>query len=739
MPPGAQGSLTVTDIPPNVLVSKERVLISDLLEVTAGYLDADAQKSIYDAYLFGARAHQNQTRRSGEAYIHHPLAVALILANMQIDSRTLMAAILHDVLEDTEVTREQLDQRFGEDIGHLVDGVSKITKITSKDVQNAEAESFRKMLLAMAKDVRVILIKLADRLHNMHTLEHLPDEKRKRIARQTLEIYAPIANRLGMRELTADLEDLCFKNLYPVRYKAINDRMVSDTRGRKPVEKLIIKRLQVKMSEAGIKDATVFGRRKRVYSVYQKIKHRGVSAKSQQDLHGIRIIVNTRDECYRCLGIVHQEYTPILHTVKDYIGMPKINGYQSLHTVVIGPHGLPVEVQIRTVEMDRIAETGVASHWIYKSDDKNRKQPQQIVKKWLDSFLDSQGQIGDAGHFMEHLRAEMYPDKLFVFTPKGDIKRLPVGSTPVDFAYAVHSDVGNHCVGCKVDGEVSALNTVLESGNRLEIITSRTGHPLPSWLNFVVTAKARSSIRHFLGQQKGKEAISIGRRLLTKALRDSGYKRNRIASDDKVHLLNLFELKDWNDLLSDIGFGKRLPLMVAQQLMSMTEGGADKMRIGSASSLSIRGAETLLINYANCCYPLPGDNIIGVFVADRGMVVHRDGCPNTKRYRKHVDRWLHLEWGAKTKGYFKSKISVVVTNSKGVLAQIARLIAEQGSNIVKVEMQNEEQSLTHMDFEIEVKNLEHLHRVIKPLEESEYVYELERIGGQGYSETDYSE
>jgi len=725
----------VKDFASSVQVSKGRVLISDLLEVTARYLDKEAQKTVYDAYLFGARAHQDQTRKSGEAYIHHPLAVALILANMQIDSRTLIAAILHDVLEDTEVTRDELEQLFGEDIGHLVDGVSKITKITSKDTQNAEAESFRKMLLAMAKDVRVILIKLADRLHNMHTLEHLPEKKRKRIAQQTLEIYAPIANRLGMREMTADLEDLCFKNLYPARYKAINDRLVADTRGRKPVENLIIKRLQVKMSESGIKDASVVGRRKRVYSIYQKIKHRGVSVKSQQDLHGIRIIVKTRDDCYRTLGIVHQEYTPILHTVKDYIGMPKINGYQSLHTVVIGPHGLPVEVQIRTVEMDRIAETGVASHWIYKSNDKNRKPPQQIVKKWLDSFLDSQGQIGDAGHFMEHLRAEMYPDKLFVFTPKGDIKRLPVGATPVDFAYAVHSDVGNHCVGCKVDGEVSALNTVLESGNRLEIITSRTGRPLPSWLNFVVTAKARSSIRHFLGQQKDKEAIAIGRRLLTKALRDSGYKRNRIISDHKVRLLHLFELKDWNNLLADIGFGKRLPMMVAQQLMSMTEDGVDKMRIGSASSLSIRGAETLLINYANCCYPVPGDNIIGVFVADRGMVVHRDGCPNTKRYRKHVDRWLHLEWGAKIKGSFKSRLRVVVTNSKGVLAQLAMQIAEHGSNIIKVEMHNEEQSLTHMEFEIEVRDLSHLNKILESIEENDHVYELERIGGQSAGET----
>jgi guanosine-3',5'-bis(diphosphate) 3'-pyrophosphohydrolase len=721
--------LLVTDISPNVDVPKERVLISQLLDATKKYLDLDAQKSIYEAYLFGAIAHQDQIRKSGEAYIHHPLAVALILANMQIDSRTLIAAILHDVLEDTDISRKELAEEFGEDIAHLVDGVSKITQISSSNAQHAEAESFRKMLLAMAKDVRVILIKLADRLHNMHTLEHLPDEKRKRIARQTLEIYAPIANRLGMRELTADLEDLCFKALYPVRYKAISDRLNSDTRGRKPIESQIINRLQERFEKLGIGNAKVAGRKKRVYSIYQKIKHRGVSAKSQKDIHGIRIIVESRDDCYRALGVVHQEYTPMLHTVKDYIGMPKSNGYQSLHTVVIGPHGLPVEVQIRTVEMDRVAETGVASHWIYKSNGKDsRKQPQQIIKKMLDSFQDMQGQVGDAGHFMEHLRAEMYPDKLFVFTPKGDIKRLPVGATPVDFAYSVHSAVGNRCVGCRIDGEVSALNTVLDSGNRVEIVTSRTGRPLPSWLNFVVTSKARTTIRHFLSQQQDKEAISIGRRLLTKALRDSGYTRNRIASENKVKLLELFKLEDWNKLLADIGFGKRLPLMVAHQLISMTELGDSKKYTGSTSSLSIRGTENLLIHYANCCYPVPGDDIIGVFVADKGMVVHRDGCPNTRRYRKHIDRWLHLDWGAKTKGKFKSKLRIVVNNTPGVLAQIAQLIAEESSNITKVEMPNEEKNLAHMEFEIEVNNHAHLQKIMLALGESEYVFELERVG-----------
>lgn len=714
----------------NVDVPKERVLISQLLEATNKYLKKETQEKIYDAYLFGADAHQKQIRKSGEAYIHHPLAVALILANMQIDSRTLIAAILHDVLEDTEVSRELLVERFGEDVAHLVDGVSKITQVASDKPEHAEAASFRKMLLAMAKDVRVILIKLADRLHNMHTLEHLPEDKRKRIARQTLEIYAPIANRLGMREMTADLEDLCFKTLYPVRYKAIHERMLADTRGRKPIERMVCDRLQARFEAAGIDDAKVVGRKKRVYSIYQKVKQRKVSVKSQKDIHGIRIIVHSRDDCYRALGIVHQEYTPMLHTVKDYIGMPKSNGYQSLHTVVIGPHGLPVEVQIRTLQMDRVAETGVASHWIYKSDDKGRKQPQQIVKKWLDSFLDMQGKVGDAGHFMEHLRAEMYPDKLFVFTPKGDIKRLPVGATAVDFAYSVHSDIGDHCIGCKVNGEVSALNTVLESGNRVEVITSRSGRPLPSWLNFVVTSKARTAIRHYLSQQKDKDAISIGRRLLTKALRDSGFTEKRIASEHKVQLLKSFELDDWNKLLLDIGFGKRLPLMVAQQLISMTALNVQDREVAPTSSLAILGAENLLINYAKCCYPIPGDNIIGVFAADRGMVVHRDGCSNTKRYRKHVDRWLHLDWGTEPIQIFRSKLSIVVNNAPGVLAQLAQLIAAQDSNITRVEMPNEEQNLANMEFEIEVHHVDHLNDIIQSLNDSEYVFELVRVGDQ---------
>ncbi len=708
-------------------MSGEPVRITALLEVIETYLDKDTVKSVYEAYLFGAEAHIDQQRQSGEPYIFHPLAVALILANMQMDSHTLIAAILHDVIEDTEVTRTEIAEKFGEDVAHMVDGVSKISQITSNNKLQAEADSFRKMLMAMAKDVRVMLIKLADRLHNMHTLGPLSQAKRERIAKQTLEIYAPIANRLGMREFTADLEDLCFKALHPQRYKAISDKLEQDTRGRKPIEKLICDTLTEKLSAASIEKSVVKGREKRVYSIYQKMRDRKVSMKSQLDIHGIRIIVQNRSECYLALGIVHETYIPMLHMVKDYIGMVKSNGYQSLHTVVIGPHGVPVEVQIRTVEMDRVAEAGVASHWTYKSVDKNSKPPQQIVQKWLDSFLDMQEPVGDSGHFMEHLRAEMYPDKLFVFTPKGEIKHLPLGATVVDFAYAVHSGVGNRCVGAEVNDEAAPLNTVLESGDRVKIITTRDGHPLPTWLNFVVTSKARTAIRHYLHKQKDKEAISMGRRLLTKALRDCGFKGKHINSDDKIHLLKLFELEDWNSLLVDIGVGNRLPLIVAQQLIALTRIDVEPLASSEKSNLSIRGAEKMLINYATCCHPLPGDNIVGVFAAGKGMVVHRDECNNTKRYRKHIDRWLHLDWADQYSTHFKSKLHIQARHIPGVLASITKIVAHYKSNILHVNLDENDVNYVTIDLDLEVKDTGHLESIIQVLEQDDNLRSVERV------------
>lgn len=694
-------------------VQTDRVLISELLEAVKSYLSPEAQNIVYDAYLLGAEAHEGQTRKDGVTpYIFHPLSVVLILANMKMDSATLAAAILHDTIEDTDVTRPQVAEQFGEEIAHLVDGVSKISQITSQDKMHAEAASFRKMLMAMAKDVRVMLIKLADRLHNMHTLENLKPESQKRIARQTLEIYAPIANRLGMREIHAELEDICFKTLYPGRYCAIAEQLAQDTRGRKPAEELICQTLSKKFAEAGIELASIKGRRKRVYSIYHKMRYRKVPMKAQRDIHGIRIIVNTQQECYLALGIVHNTYAPMLNSQKDYIGLPKNNGYQSLHTVVIGPHGKPVEVQIRTLEMDRVAEAGVASHWIYKREDKDAEPPQQIVKKWLEGFLDSQEPVGDSGHFMEHLRAEMFPDKLFVFTPKGDIKRLPVGATAVDFAYSVHSRVGDRCVGAEINGEPAPLHTELQSGDSIKIITARNARPLPSWLNYVVTAKARTAIRHYLNQQQDKEAISLGRRLLTRALRDSGFTGSRIASRDKINLLKSFGLEDWNQLLKDIGFGRRLPLMVAQQLISSAHLEVDDtVAMSAPSSLSIRGAEKLLVNYAPCCYPLPGDNIIGVFAADKGLVVHAAECPNTKRYRKQLDRWLPLDWSETPAHRFRTHLSMEVEHRPGILAAASQVIAEHHSNIIKVEVSENDPNHATMNFVLEVDDRRHANEI----------------------------
>ncbi len=712
-----------------VEVHTGRVLISKLFEAVESYLSSEAQQTVYAAYILGAEAHEDQFRQDGTPYIYHPMSVALILAGMKMDCATLSAAILHDVIEDTAYTREQIADQFGEDVAALVDGVSKISQIASEDKVHSEAASFRKMLMAMAKDVRVMLIKLADRLHNMHTLGSLRPEKQQRIARQTLEIYAPIANRLGMREMHAELEDICFKTLYPARYKAIKEKLDKDTRGRKPAVELICSTLQQKFIEAKIKNADIKGRQKRIYSIYQKMRDRSVPMGAQRDIHGIRIIVGTREECYQALGIVHKAYIPVFNALKDYIGMPKDNGYRSLHTVVIGPHGQAVEVQIRSVKMDRIAESGVAAHWIYKRENKSSQPPQRIVNKWLQGFLDSQLPVGNSGHFMEHLRAEMFPDKLFVFTPKGDIKRLPVGSTAVDFAYAVHSGVGNACVQATINDEQMPLHTVLESGDSIKIKTSPTGRPLPAWLNFVVTSKARTSIRHYLNQQQDKEAISMGRKLLTRALRESGFKGSHVSSQHKVDLLKLFNLKDWNQLLMDIGFGRRLPLMVAQQLISLTNLDVDKTSKPNSTSLSIRGAEKLLINYAACCYPLPDENIIGVFAAGKGLVVHTADCPNTKRLRKQRDRWLHLDWSKTAAQKFKSRLSLEVKHQPGTLASVSQVFASHKSNILKVNVSESDPDFANMDFEIEVENLQHLDRIIHSLQANENMLRVYRVKG----------
>ena len=514
--------------------SKGRLLISDLLEVVEQYLDPEEIKAVCDAYLFGAEAHEGQTRRSGEAYIFHPLSVAAILSDIRLDSRSIIAALLHDVIEDTPTAKEELATRFGKDVAQLVDGVSKIDQIDFESREHAEAENLRKMLLAMAKDIRVILIKLADRLHNMRTLDALKPEKRKRIAAQTLDIFAPIANRLGMRTWTQELEDLSFLHLYPKRYDAIHKELGKRRGNHRAIIQKTVTKFEAELSEAGI-EGSVEGREKNIYSVYRKMRSRRVPMSEMRDIFAIRVIVRSVDDCYRVLGVIHNTYKPVPGKFKDYIAIPKANGYQSLHTLLFGTFGQSIEVQIRTTEMHRIAESGVASHWQYKTGEK-RSGSQTPAHHWLLDLLNTQDQAGNPSEFLEHLKIDLYPDEVYVFTPHGDIKKLPKGSSALDFAYSVHSDVGNHCIGARINNEPVPLHQPVVNGDHVEILTARSAVPTPLWLNYVVTAKARAAIRDFLKHQHQEDAGKLGRQLLERALKTVGL-TTRLRTDQKIQLL----------------------------------------------------------------------------------------------------------------------------------------------------------------------------------------------------------
>ena len=539
--------------------SKGRLLISDLLAVVEQYLDPEEVKAVYDAYLFGAEAHEGQTRRSGEAYIFHPLSVAAILSEIRLDSRSIIAALLHDVIEDTPTAKEELATRFGKDVAQLVDGVSKIDQIDFESREHAEAENFRKMLLAMAKDIRVILIKLADRLHNMRTLDALKPDKRKRIAAQTLDIFAPIANRLGMRTWTQELEDLSFLHLYPKRYDAIHKELGKRRGNHRAIIQKTVTKFEAELSEAGI-EGSVEGREKNIYSVYRKMRSRRVPMSEMRDIFAIRVIVRSIDDCYLVLGVIHNTYKPVPGKFKDYIAIPKANGYQSLHTLLFGTFGQSIEVQIRTAEMHRIAESGVASHWQYKTGEK-RSGSQTPAHHWLLDLLNTQDQAGNPSEFLEHLKIDLYPDEVYVFTPHGDIKKLPKGSSALDFAYSVHSDVGNHCIGARINNESVPLHQPVGNGDHVEILTARSAVPTPLWLNYVVTAKARAAIRDFLKHQHQEDAGKLGRQLLERALKTVGL-TTRLRTDQKIQLLKHIGLEDWNELLTDIGMGRRLPMVV---------------------------------------------------------------------------------------------------------------------------------------------------------------------------------
>ena len=706
---------------------------ADLLEHLGTYLGAEAVANIDDACRFGAEAHAGQIRESGEAYIHHPLAVAHILGEMRMDSRTIIAAVLHDVVEDTDITLAALAERFGDDIAELVDGVSKVSLLeqesASGDKQHAEAASFRKMFMATAKDLRVIIIKLCDRLHNMRTLEPLREEKKRRVARQTLEIYAPIANRLGMRDLAQKLEDLSLRSLYPKRYNVISKKLNSKKRGRKSVVKEVCGKIQQELERASIA-VQVSGREKDIYSIYRKMQQKKLLLRDVQDINAIRIITETRPQCYHALGVIHQLYKPRPESFKDYVAMPKVNGYQSLHTVVIGPFGQSVEVQIRSQAMHRVAEKGVASHWLYKTETTGEHAPQQLAQKWLSSFLESQQKSLDSGEFLEHLKADLFPDEVYVFTPKGDIKRLPRGATALDFSYAVHTGVGNRSIGVRINQQMVPLHQTLNNGDHIEIVTSRSARPLPAWLDYAVTSKARASIRHFLNQQKDKESLKLGGKLLKQALAKQGYRRMRIPSTHKVALLQHLQMDDWTQLLRDIGFGKRLPTLVAKQLVAETQSAGDHAEPGgdksTATVMTIEGTERLLVTYANCCHPIPGDNIIGTMTSGRGLVVHRSNCPNCREIMRHPDNYFHLAWSESTQGKFQVMIKMETHNEPGVLASVSNIIAEHESNINNLQVDPRHHNTSAMSFIIEVTERKHLADIMRQLRGAKSVISLSR-------------
>jgi GTP diphosphokinase / guanosine-3',5'-bis(diphosphate) 3'-diphosphatase len=676
------------------------------------YLSSDQVNAVRRAYYYAEQAHDGQLRSSGEHYVTHPLAVATILAEMHMDHQSLMAAMLHDVIEDTGIPKEALVAQFGESVAELVDGVSKLTQMKFGTKAEAQAENFQKMAMAMARDIRVILVKLADRLHNMRTLGALNAEKRRRIAKETLEIYAPIANRLGMNRIYAEFEDLGFKAMYPMRAARIQSAVKSSRGNRKEIVQKIQESIAHCLEREGL-PGEVSGREKHLYSIYQKMRGKRKAFTEIMDVYAFRIVVDKVDTCYRVLGAVHNLYKPFPGRFKDYIAIPKANGYQSLHTTLFGMHGVPIEIQIRTKDMEELANNGIAAHWLYKTEEDGRRNNHARARQWVKGLLELQQNAGNSLEFIENVKIDLFPDEVYVFTPKGRIMELPKGSTPVDFAYAVHTDVGNTCIACRVNRRLAPLSQALESGATVEIICAPNTQPNPNWLNFVVTGKARTHIRHALKQQRREESVTLGARLLSKALDNLGVRYEDISEERLQALLKENNQDERDDLLEDIGLGNRTAHVIARRLLSTEESAANPL--ATDGPLVIRGTEGLVLNYARCCTPIPGDLIVGHLSAGKGMVVHRDNCKNISELRNNPEKCIPLTWAKDINSEFNVELRIELAHQRGLIALLAGTISEADANIDKINVDERDGRISVIQLGISVRDRVHLARIIRKL------------------------
>ncbi|PTQ90873.1 GTP pyrophosphokinase [Nitrosomonas nitrosa] len=694
-----------------------------LFSEVSKYFKSEELALLKNAYFFSQGAHSGQFRKTGEPYISHPVAVASILCQLHLDAITLAAALLHDVLEDTSITKAELSERFGASVAELVDGVSKLEKIEFQTKADAQAENFRKMLLAMAQDVRVILIKLADRLHNMRTLEVMRAEKQRRIARETLEIYAPIAHRLGLNSIYQELLELGFRYFYPNRYKVLLKATKAARGNRREVVGKILEAIKQRLEDAGV-DAIVTGREKHLYSIYKKMVEKQLSFSEVLDIYGFRVLVRDIPSCYLALGALHSLYKPIPGKFKDYIAIPKLNGYQSLHNTLLGPYGLPIEVQIRTYEMHRIAEMGVASHWLYKSNSADINDLHLKTNQWLKSLLEILSDTSDSIEFLEHLKVDLFPGEVYVFTPQGKILELPRGSTAVDFAYAIHTDVGNCCVAAKINGENAPLRTKLKNGDRVEILTAPYANPNPAWLSYVATGRARSSIRYFLRTIQFDESVKLGERLLNQALSSFGIDPETINDTQWERLVRESGAKSKKALLADIALGKQLSAVVAKRLVVP---GVSVSEISSSSNpVTILGTEGMTVQFARCCYPIPGDTIVGLIKKDQGLVIHSHDCLAVARIQKNAENVLDVTWGKDISRTFEVGITMTVVNQRGVLARVAAEIAKADSNIDDVTMESDK-DYTTMHFILQTKNRQHLAQIMRSLRHIKEIVRLSRV------------